>query len=369
MNSSRTAAFHVRKVETPMSSKSAIFVLGRYPCSFRFQKESSDPHILEESATQTIWLEYEETEPKGKPKTQLCILSAVEIQTVFLTELQAATPNEIESKPQVFTADVERKNHPPMEFPSGLSNGAEQRLLQITAMIRERAEKLATNLRWRLDLEGAGKAFRNAASFFWSEDRKTWQPIPRPMFGELEIPRGLRGRSVTEEIRKFVVQSEGLEPVSHSLFRDAWYQRRQDLKASLMQGVCALEVGVKHCIAQLVPNAEFLIMEMPSPPVHTLLGTYLPELLRKMERSVPQIPEAVLESVKKMVHQRNRLIHKGELSVDRSKVNEFLGNIHDILYYLDFLTGNDWALSLTSREFKDQIQQGFPPLDLNDPLA
>lgn len=39
------------------------------------------------------------------------------------------------------------------------------------------------------------------------------------------------------------------------------------------------------------------------------------------------------------------------------------------LYLLDFVSGNEWALKLTSKEFKAWLNQELPGTDIADPLA
>ncbi|MCX7424914.1 MAG: hypothetical protein NTW96_04710 [Planctomycetia bacterium] len=234
---------------------------------------------------------------------------------------------------------------------------------------RTYADKIVKNLRWRFDLGSPGKAFPTAPDFLWSEDGKSWTTVPRTMYGHPEVRRDIIATALGTEVISDILSDERSEPIAHGLFRDAWAQRHRDIKAALTQGVSALEVAVKHCIVQLVPDAEYLILEMPSPPVVTLLRDYLPRLLASRHSAVPAISPSYLKLVSNMVHQRNLLIHKGELTVDGEKVTEYLELIHDLLYFLDFVSGNEWALKLTSKEFKAWLNQELPGIDLADPLA
>ena len=80
-----------------------------------------------------------------------------------------------------------------------------------------------------------------------------------------------------EEIVR-MVESGDQEPVAHQLLREAWELRSSNPRSALAIGIAAAEIGVKDLIASLVPNAQWLVMEMPSPPVVKILREYLPML-------------------------------------------------------------------------------------------
>jgi len=42
--------------------------------------------------------------------------------------------------------------------------------------------------------------------------------------------------------------------------------------------MAALEIGTKHLIAELAPDARWLALQMPTPPVVSILTDFLPTL-------------------------------------------------------------------------------------------
>lgn len=47
--------------------------------------------------------------------------------------------------------------------------------------------------------------------------------------------------------------------------------------------MAAAEVGFKQCVGRLVPDAEWLANNVPSPPLHMMLSQYLPLLPSKLK--------------------------------------------------------------------------------------
>lgn len=352
-----------------MSDRTEIHIVSKFTCSFSHRQTESKPLLIVSQPGHRVWFEYSESTDARERKSVLCVYRVVSIKSGFVDELRAIARGGFEQNGVPFTVDLEKKTKQRFEFPSGLSPGAEDRFGQIKTDIKDFAERLVSTLRWRFDLAGPGKAFPTAANVLWSENAKTWVTLPSKMFASPEVRRDIIVDCLTEDILSELRAEHLAEPIAHSLFRDAWFKRHSDHKAALAQGVSALEVGVKNCIVSLLPDAEYLVLEMPSPPVVNLLRDFLPTLIGKTSTNAPNLSANLIKLVSNMVYQRNLVVHKGELTVDGGKVSEYLELIHDLLYFLDFVSGNQWALALTSREFKNWIRQELPNANLGDPLT
>lgn len=351
-----------------MAEKSTVHFMGRYTCHFVHRQDRDQPLVVKASDKQRVWFEYSKDQDPKQRKSCLCVYHVTTINTSFFEELRKAGQGELAVEGVEFTFDVAKQRGQRLTFPSGLTKGCEDRLSQISSEIQLCADNVITNFRWRLDLAGPGKAFANR-DFLWSVDGNSWLEVPHIMFMNPYVRRDIVVEKLSKEVVAIALQPQRNEPIAHSLFRDAWNHRWQDNKSALTQGVSALEVGVKHCIIKLVPEVEYLILKMPTPPVVNLLRDFLPGLVAKKSIAVPALDVPTLKSVQNMVHQRNLLVHKGELTVNVDKVTEYLEIIHDILYYLDFVAGNVWALGLTSVDFKNWLTSEMSGLDLMDPLA
>lgn len=352
-----------------MPDKTQIHIVSKFTCSFSHRQTGSERVQIDYGPQHRLWLEHPESTDSRDHKSVLCVYRVVNIKTKFVEELRSIARGEYKVQGVPFTVDLEKKTKQRLEFPSGLSPGAEDRLGQLTSEMTDVAERFVCKLRWRFGLGGRGRAFPTAPDEFWSEDAKNWITLPTKMFGYPEGHRNLLVGCLSEEIVTELKADDLTEPIAHSLFRDAWSKRHGDHEAALMQAIVALEVGVKNCVVRLLPDAKYLVLEMPSPPVVKLLRDFLPALAETTGAKAPNLPPKIVKAVTNMVHQRNLLVHKGELTVDGYKVAEYLEIVHDLLYFLDFVSGSEWALALTSREFKVWLREELPNANLTDPLT
>ncbi len=151
--------------------------------------------------------------------------------------------------------------------------------------------------------------------------------------------------NVFEEVRAWI--ASGLsQPLGHELFREARTIQNENPRSSLLIGMAAAEIGVKTFIGTLIPDAEWLAMNAPTPPLVTILREYLPTLPVKRRFGNPPIepfvPKAMLEVLKKGVTLRNQATHAGH-GIDPETLREVLETVHDLLYLLDLYSGCEWA--------------------------
>jgi hypothetical protein len=78
-----------------------------------------------------------------------------------------------------------------------------------------------------------------------------------------------RNAQIDEVVRK--VEAGVEEPLGRQLFREAWSQVGTNPRSALVIGVTAAEVGLKRLIATLVPGTDWLMEEIPTPPVGKIL--------------------------------------------------------------------------------------------------
>jgi hypothetical protein len=128
--------------------------------------------------------------------------------------------------------------------------------------------------RWRHGLIGGPVGGREA---FYSEDGKRWLNASLVRRVEIGIGMALK-KSVKDvpsgEIVRLVEEGKE-EPVAHQLFREAWALRDSNPASALVIGMAAAELGVKELIGALVPNAQWLAKEIPSPSLVKILREYI----------------------------------------------------------------------------------------------
>ena len=122
--------------------------------------------------------------------------------------------------------------------------------------------------------------------------------------------------------------------------------------------ISAAEVGIKEFISKMVPQAEWLTMHAPTPPLVAILEEYIPTLgiKNRLSPTKPLFSEKMIKTLRKGVLLRNQLVHsRGEINSDT--LHEILTAVRDLLYLLDFFGGHAWAtdniLYSTIEQLKD----------------
>jgi hypothetical protein len=142
-----------------------------------------------------------------------------------------------------------------------------------------------------------------------------------------------------------MVDSGIQEPLGFQLLAGASELSASNLRGASIVAIVALEVGFKSFVAELVPDAEWLAMNAPTPPIERMLREYLPKLpvthpLPAGDARPP--PEATLIAIKAAVTRRNAVTHAGtETTAD--SVDETIQAVSDVLRLLDYYRGHEWA--------------------------
>ena len=248
--------------------------------------------------------------------------------------------------------------------PSGGPERYDQFVSQLHQELYAVASAVLWLTRWRVDAGGPHQPILDLCNmFFFTHDGKTFYPLPKPVHSYHEYQRHL---SVTDEQKRQIVDyfEQGVrEPFAHRLFREAWAERLNSPRSALIAGMAALEIGVKEMIADLVPDARWLVENLPSPDVVGILReglTKLPTRL-KIDGKVVSPPKEILDELKKAVTMRNTLAHSGRGHVSRDAVQDILCLIRDVLSLLDYYRGREWALSHISSATLQSLQGSDSP--------
>jgi hypothetical protein len=213
-------------------------------------------------------------------------------------------------------------------------------------------------LRWRYaaDMEYRPIAF---SQFLWSLGDHVWHPMPHMT----EIKWGLgvtnlpSARDVQQEVGRLLA-ADLREPFAHVLFGEAWQQRHDNPRSAIVMGISAAEVGFKKFASQIAPVTAWLMENVPSPPLQSMIWGYLPELLdmlppqsRRLRppRDNKDRPSGVVaKALVDGVAIRNKVVHSGGESVKGETVERVLKGVADLLWLLDFFQGQEWALGHVS---------------------
>jgi len=134
------------------------------------------------------------------------------------------------------------------------------------------------------------------------------------------------------------------EPLPHALLRKAKAYEFSEPDAALLLAATALEAGLKDLISELLPSAEYLVSEMPSPPIVKLLKNYLPTLPVRSDPALAVLQGAVLKRVQEAVELRNQFAHTGRTRAKGTPgAPGFVDTVELLLYQFDALVGRSWA--------------------------
>jgi hypothetical protein len=174
---------------------------------------------------------------------------------------------------------------------------------QVLNRLTEFAARTVGLIRWRFASPQGHRQLVGPSDFVFSADGVSWVKMPydhlalswlmedygdRPLFDE----------QAREEITTLLAE-EHQEPLGHVLFREAWEQRGTAPRSSLLLGIAAAEVGFKQHVARMLPEAAWLVENVPSPPLERMLADYFPTLPSRHAGIKKEIPRHVVTSSKK----------------------------------------------------------------------
>ncbi len=184
--------------------------------------------------------------------------------------------------------------------------------------------------------------------------------------GQIITASGDGGGSVTwdptDEVRlKTLWNADHNEPLAYELLREAKNLIVSAPRSALLILATALEVGVKAYIAKVAPQTEWLVENLPSPPVYKLFRDYLPFLqatpiddLRDWTKLRP-----LFKDCQKLFESRNDLTHAGATDINAEKLDAYFATAHDLLRILDVLQGHEWAKGYVSYKICQDLS--WPP--------
>jgi hypothetical protein len=250
---------------------------------------------------------------------------------------------------------------------SELSSDLQERLgTEIYSQLADKTKTFIKTLHWRFDIPGEHHSLASDCMKF-SINGLQWYPVPTdgPSVNLVEIfvAKPLDNEACNQLVP---IWKSGGEPLYHELFREAWEQQRTNPRSAIVIGIAAAESGIKQCIAKLVPFAEWLVQEMPSPPIIKIMKTYFPTLPTKTKLNDKVfIPKSICDEIDIGVQVRNKLAHIGVIPEQykpyhddlAQKTEELLLNILDFLWLIDYYSGHEWALDNVREEIL--IAQGI----------
>jgi hypothetical protein len=217
--------------------------------------------------------------------------------------------------------------------------------VRVSSRLHAELYRVLRLLRWRLGDFKHAHPEKDLRRFEWSVDQAIWKPA-RGHVKLMFLPVGFGYFPLDDKrlpsIREMVANGTR-EPLAHEMLREAAELMRDYPRSALVTAISAAEIGCKEMISALVPDAEWLAMHAPTPPLVQMLEEYVPKLpLKQLLPDGSFVPQSLIKTLRKGVRLRNEAIHRGS-SVKFDSLEEILDAVHQLLYLIDVFKGHQWA--------------------------
>lgn len=228
---------------------------------------------------------------------------------------------------------------------------------QISSELKDAINSAVSVIRWYKNNRGSHSPFA-FLDFKWTSDGINWYEVPNSIHVSVDlISDGIKFDKKDEEFINSLLKEDNIEPIYHSLFREAWGQRNKNHRSSIIMAISAVEVSIKQLIEKIIPDATWIISKLQSPPIYLIFKEYLPKL--KLDNKFNGVtilpPERIIDNLKKWVTIRNEITHHGKKALSGDELNEMLLTIKDILHIIDFNCGHKWSIYHIRKETLNEI--------------
>jgi hypothetical protein len=141
------------------------------------------------------------------------------------------------------------------------------------------------------------------------------------------------------------------QPLGHDLLREAWRIHESNPRAALVVAIAALETGLKQFIGSQLPQTDWILRNLPSPPLHKIVRDLLPTIPSRAtgHTTFAGADSAAVRVVREAVERRNSLVHVGQVDIDREWLTTLFQVARRLLYQLDYHAGHEWAPEVAER--------------------
>ena len=227
-------------------------------------------------------------------------------------------------------------------------------LAETTSMMRSLQSAFGI-VRWRyFDDIGDGAEFGSRV-VMWSTDGVGWHGLRLSMSLKGSLEPQLRLQESVGEALEALVYQGAQEPLG----REIWHvATTADPRTAVILAVTAVEVELKRLIGDCVPSSDWLVTNLPTPPIVKIIEEYLPTIIAMSPETAP--PRWLTQNLKTAVRRRNTFTHGGAESKDRwsspgllpEEVAKHLAATSDLLWLFDLYRGHAWVMDYLSEETK-----------------
>jgi hypothetical protein len=214
-------------------------------------------------------------------------------------------------------------------------------------------------IRWRTNSHGRPNPIRSSFydGFKWSFDGTEWKPVADCISFKASVTVNPQWTSQAEKFVVAETSGELDEPFGHELLREAWANRVANPRSSIVLAVAAAEVGFKQFASQAFPDTAWILENVPSPPLVRMLSELFPWDRLKLQTGEKKAkpPDSLTGILKKAVFLRDEIVHRGLKTLTSETVDSVLNSVRDLLYFLDVLQGQKWALNYLSIDCRNSF--------------
>jgi hypothetical protein len=222
------------------------------------------------------------------------------------------------------------------------------------------AEQAVGLIRWHSDCLSDPHPLTLFSPMEWSEDGKDWHPF----ITSIEVGmRFLGSPTLTDGVRTAIQEDMAAgkrEPLAFELFHEAMALKDNSPRSALLMLISAAEYSVKSCISDLVPDAGWLVLNLPSPDIVKLITDYLPQVNEDARVSFQEPRDsrvsAWLKELQAAVQARNALIHRGQGAPDEESLDRKFDAVYGLLRLMDFYAGRIWAIEHIDRDWMTALR-------------
>jgi hypothetical protein len=208
----------------------------------------------------------------------------------------------------------------------------------------------------RYDVDG--RLYSSFGSFLmWSLNGSPARPIhPEVRISiETQPPPVALPTNGLEFIRDYAQRSLS-SPIADEIMREAFGLMDSNPRAAVVLAVSAVEARFRSLVADLVPDAAYLVEQLQTPPLEQLLVNYLPTLPFNTDvRPGFAIPTELRKQFSKAVSLRNKLVHRGAAAPSVGQTADALESAAELVRLFDYLSGQSWAIEWVSQETRKAI--------------
>jgi hypothetical protein len=221
---------------------------------------------------------------------------------------------------------------------------------KVSKITQDAAIHLLRLLRWRAVRDFHFQVSWRTGIYWTSPLDGHWRRVPSVPDQPSGLGRLSQGISAwpgfVEEINQML--SNDIEPaISFDLLCEARHLSSSRPHLALIEAVQALEIGTKEAITRLSPADGLELQNTQSPPVIDLLVDHTPKLISSAvvkELYLTFFTKQKQKDLKKIVYQRNELIHRaGKIKITAKSAEFACDLVGDCLYKLELACGQSWA--------------------------